>query len=61
MLIAKHMLLEYPGDYHLEGADMSGTDLREAKLESIPQQGISVPLLWNALLFDTYRDNLLAL
>ncbi len=55
------MLLEYPGDYHLEGADMSGTDLREAKLESIPQQGISVPLLWNALLFDTYRDNLLAL
>src|SRR5437016_254201 len=26
------MLLEYPGDYYLEGADMSGTDLSEAKL-----------------------------
>ena len=32
MLIAKHMLVEYPGDYHLEGVDMSGTDLSEAKL-----------------------------
>jgi uncharacterized protein YjbI with pentapeptide repeats len=33
VLIAKHMLLEYPGDYHLEGADMSGTDLSEARLD----------------------------